>query len=285
MNVINKHGYKHTHRYIRRSAYNPEDKLNWAQRCCRRIQNKNISISLTAWIFKLGDELKIICGAKTMPMLLCSCSHAHARHHILQRNAQIVTPEQFAYKAKGIRDKQYKFHHLNSIWSEISIQTHRIPINWWLYCLPFNRSGQLCGVHRLSFKWAGKMYVFVFEFFLSGLWMSAVTKTDFGFMLVILLSNRMEFNLFLLKRHFSVFERIATHKVCHRKCGELLWHRHTCAIWYSRNATIEYKFSWNNDGTLIMSKSKSQKFRIIIIEINWFIRCDAMHYHIRFGHF
>lgn len=74
MNVINKHGYKHTHRYIRRSAYNPEDKLNWAQRCCRRIQNKNISISLTAWIFKLGDELKIICGAKTMPMLPCSCS-------------------------------------------------------------------------------------------------------------------------------------------------------------------------------------------------------------------
>lgn len=159
MNVINKHGYKHTHRYIWRSAYNPEDKLNWAQRCCRRIQNKNISISLTAWIFKLGDELKIICGAKTMPMLPCSCSYAHARHHILQRNAQIVTPEQFAYKAKGIRDKQYKFHHLNSIWSEISIQTHRIPINWWLYCLPFNRSGQLCGVHRLSFKWAGKMYV------------------------------------------------------------------------------------------------------------------------------
>lgn len=33
-------------------------------------------------------------------------------------------------------------------------------------------------------------------------------KTDFGLMLVILLSNRMEFNLFLLKRHFLVIERI-----------------------------------------------------------------------------
>lgn len=283
MNVINKHGYKH--RYIRRSAYNPEDKLNWAQRCCRRIQNKNISISLTAWIFKLGDELKIICGTK-------NDAHAHARHHILQRNAQIVTPEQFAYKAKGIRDKQYKFHHLNSIWSEISIQTQCIPINWWLYCLPFNRSGQLCGVNRFSFKWARNMYVFVFEFILCSLRVSAVTKTDFGLMLMILLSNWMEFNLFLLKRHFLVIERIATHIVCHQKCGEFIIFvaptHSTCAIWYSRiyrNATIGYKFSWNNDGTLIMSKSKSQKFRIIIIEINWFIRGDAMHYHIRFGHF
>lgn len=146
--------------------------------------------------------------------------------------------------------------------------------------------GSLCGVHRLSFKWARKMYVFVF--FISFYVVCECLrwrKTDFGLMLVILLSNRMEFNLFLLKRHFLVIERI-TYIVCHQKCWEFIIVVAPCAIWwYSRYATIEYKFSWNNDGTLIMSKSKSQKFRIIIIEINWFIRCDAMHYHIRFGQF